>query len=193
MEIFEVSPADRWAQLHLLDSSGELRWFSPDYPPRPVESWEPPASEWRDLRGRRSEKRIPDLTPFSSLLVTRKRCLDVLPVREGVDYQRLDLRADQPDYTLLNPLLAKGAVDKSKSVFNYRPGTSAILSIKEWAFDEKAVGSRTLFTVAEWPLGIYVTDAFVKAVKTNRLSGLRLDLLWRSDSGPLVRTPYAEH
>jgi len=190
MEIFKVGPADRWAELQLLDGRGELLWFSRKDPPRPVDDWQAPASEWRDGRGKRTEKRIPDLTCFSSLLVAHKRCLEVLPIREGVDYQRLELRSEQPDHVLLNPLVLDNALDTTRSVFSHRPGTSTILSIKQWAFDEKAVGSRTLFTVPEWSLGIYVTDAFVNAVKTHRFNGLRFEPLWRSDSGPVLRAPY---
>jgi hypothetical protein len=190
MEVFDVAPADRWAQLHLLDSKGELRWFSPDFPPRPVESWEAPASEWRNGRGKRTEKRIPDLACFSSLLVAHQTCLDLLPIREGFDYQRLDLRPAQPDYTLLNPLAIENVLDAGRSVFSHRAGTSTVLSVKEFAFHEEAFGSRNLFTVTESPLRIYVTGAFVNAVNANRLKGLRFTPLWRSDTGPVRRIPY---
>jgi hypothetical protein len=163
MEVFDVAPADRWAQLHLLDSKGELRWFSPDFPPRPVESWEAPASGWRNGRGKRTEKRIPDLACFSSLLVAHHT-----PESAG----------------------RRNVLDAGRSVFSHRAGTSTVLSIKEFAFHEEAFGSRNLFTVTESPLRIYVTGAFVNAVNANRLKGLRFTPLWRSDTGPVRRIPY---
>jgi hypothetical protein len=74
--------------------------------------------------------------------------------------------------------------EKASTLINF-PSTGRHMAITSFAFKPDLVKDQFIFSVTQEPgKSTYVTDAFVKVVRDNQLTGFSFLRLWSSDTGP---------
>jgi hypothetical protein len=97
----------------------------------------------------------------------------------------LELDTGEGPYWLFYCTNVVDVLDAASSTLINFPSTGRHMAIASYAFKPELVKDQFIFSVMQEPGKFtYVTDAFVKVVRDNQLTGFSFLRLWSSDTGP---------
>lgn len=132
-----------------------------------------------DGSGLRGESDFPWLT--GHVLVCRDRARVKLESEFGLQIEWLPLNCSTGSYFVLNPKQTLVALDMSRSRVDRFSSSERICYVYEPVFRPEVVAGVHIFRIAEWDASpTYVSDQFVKAIKSLDLRGLQFELLWET-------------
>ena len=123
-----------------------------------------------------------DFALLGTVPIFSLRALDVLLDLLKANGELLPLRYPRREYFAYNVTLLLPALDESASTIE-RVSTGRILFIDKYVFRPGVLEGVVLFTIIQRPKAfVFLTDRFVKRVKSARLTGFSFPLLWTTST-----------
>ena len=142
---------------------------------------------WIPLTVRRMEpeKNLPlsDIPGGFPIPVLSKRALEVLQPYLQDSVEILELVFDEGDYYGINVIAVLDVVDYEKAKYINFNNSNRIMVFTKYAFKEcEELNSHHIFKIVDEPRrGPFVSEEFKEAVKKNKLTGFKFELVWDSE------------
>lgn len=155
------------------------------YGPSRKHTWKPVLVQ-RDRPGRRNGCKEADLPYDGYAFVLRPHAVDALRDVLEAHGEVLPLATnDGVELYVFNPRFVIDAIDRERSTLESAPG-SKFVHVREYVFNESAIGNLEIFHDTFSYSLTYFTDRFVERVKKLKLKGTEFVPLWSSE-GPLPK------
>lgn len=178
MRLYELMPGEGFELVAPVDPSEWERFRRFDGTPQ-LQSWAPvPVTRVTEDEGR--QRKTADFPWLGEhVLVMRRRATEVLAEILKDHGELLPLQCDDAELWVYNVRRVIDALDEPRSKVVRFPGTGRIMTVERYAFRSDQVNGHLLFKVRQLPRGpVFVTDTFVKLVRSQQLVGLDFKPVW---------------